>query len=402
MKLFKTKKRWNHCLIIIAIGLQLYSTHCKPGITYDSRQYLSTAHSFAQSRQLLNEKGIPHLAHTPLYAIILSGLGPNRMQLSKYLHTVCLIITLWCFIYLANQVLQSVYFQWLFAILLATATPLQLIHHFVWSEPVFLAFLAILLVLCYWWLSHPTSPLFWGMILAGFFLCLQRNPGIFVILGMALGLWWFTKTKRWRIAVFVMLSISGWLAWTAYTFQTNQSDIQPAFHNLLREITTRHNLDHHLNVLSSWWMPLTIPLIVRGPGWLALMIALVGSGMYRRIRLSQFTKILSIICFVYIICLQFTERVDYHETTRYLTVIFPLAMLVIFSVIELVFRHLSVNIAQTFKWLLLFWMFYPMSRTWKNVATWHQIRCKEKPTIIEIREDARNSLPIKASNFVDR
>ncbi|OJJ13916.1 hypothetical protein BKI52_44935 [marine bacterium AO1-C] len=377
MSFFKLQGHWNYCLIIIAIAFQLYGVQCRPGITYDSKQYLSSAHSFSKNRQLLNEKGIPHLAHTPLYAVTLSLLGANRLQWSKYLNTICLTITLLVFIYLGNQVLQNSAFQWLFAIGLVTATPLQLIHHFIWSEPLFVSFLAVLLILFHRFLKNANPRLFWGMMLPGFLMCLQRNPGIFILLGVALGLYWFAKVNPWKVIVFTLISTSGWIAWTIYTFQTNQQEIQPAFHNVLGELLMRHNLDHHLNVLSSWFMPLTISLTIRSVLVIASSVLLTVLAVYWRIQLSKFIKTLLIISFVYIICLQFTERVDYHETTRYLAIVFPLVFLVIFQLVELLTKHFSNNISQAFKIMLLLWLLYPIGRTWKNVTFWHQIRCKE-------------------------
>jgi len=384
MGLLKVRSHWNYSLILIAIGLQLYGTKCLSGITYDSKQYLSAAHSFAQNHQLLNEQGTPHLAHTPLYAVTLSLLGSNRLQWVKYLNTSCLVITLLLFIYLGNQLLQNKPFQWLFAGVLVAATPLQLIHHFVWSEPLFLVFLTILLVSFRHFLTKPNLFWFGLMVLMGFLMCLQRNPGVFLVLGIALGGWWFAKIPWWKVMVFMFTSLSGWIVWTVYTFQVNQTATQPAFHNVLGELLVRHNLDHHLNVLSSWFLPLTIPLIIRGGGFVLLIVLLGSLVIYRRIQLTKFTKTLCTISFVYIICLQFTERVDYHETTRYLAVIFPLALLVIFQLLELFSQHLALNLTWALKVLLLLWLLYPIGRTWKNITSWHQIRCKEEPLITKV------------------
>ncbi|HAS42140.1 MAG TPA: hypothetical protein DCS93_16810 [Microscillaceae bacterium] len=373
---FKIRKHWNYYLIIVALGLQLYSTQCLPGITYDSKQYLSAADSFAQSRQLLNEKGKPHLAHTPLYAVTLSWLGANRLQWAKYLNTICLGITLLLFVYLGNCLLHNAITQWVFSMLLVIATPLQLIHHFVWSEPLFLTFLAVLLVLFYHFLQKPTPQVFWGMVPVAFLLCMQRNPGIFIIVGVALSFWWFSNVRWWKVALWGLVSISGWAVWTVYTYQTNQAEIQPAFHNVLGELLLRHNLDHHLNVLSSWLLPLTISLIIRGVILLLFVGLLIVSAMYGYVQITQFTKALFTIGVVYMICLQFTERVDYHETTRYLAVIFPLVLLAMVESIELLGRRMPLNITQLSGVLLLCWLLYPIGRTWKNVTSWHQISCK--------------------------
>ena len=372
---FAKGKHWNYFLIIIALGLQLYSTHCAPGITYDSRQYLSSAQSFATNQQLLNEEGKPHLAHTPLYAITLSFLGKNRLQLSKYVNTICLAITLLLWLYLGNQVLTRDVYQWLFAIVLALATPLQLVHHFVWSEPMFVMLLSASVVLLYKYSkkNHPKYLL--ALALLGFFLCLQRNPGIFLVAGFALGLWWFLGVKWWKVFAYTLIATLGWLFWTFYTFTANPKGTQPAFHNVLEELLSRHNLDHHLNVLSSWFLPISIPLMPRALLFSILLIFVLVAVLYWQIKPGKFTKVLLTLVFVYIICLQFTERVDYHETTRYLAVIFPLIFLALFQLLELINEHLPMIIARTFKLIVLLWLLYPIGRTWKNVGSWHKIRC---------------------------
>lgn len=371
----KVKTHWNYFLIIIALGLQLYSTQCAPGITYDSRQYLSSAQSFATNQQLLNEEGKPHLAHTPLYAITLSFLGKNRLQLSKYLNTVCLAITLLLWLSLGNQILTHSIYQWLFALVLVLATPLQLLHHFVWSEPMFVMLLSASVVLLYKYSKKNHPKYLWALALLGFFLCLQRNPGIFLIIGFFLSLWHFFGVKWWKVLLYTLFAMTGWICWTVYTFRINPKGTQPAFHNVLGELLSRHNLDHHLNVLSSWFLPITIPVILRAILFGILLIFVLATVFYWQIKSGKFIKVLLTLIFVYIICLQFTERVDYHETTRYLAVIFPLIILALFQFFELISEQMPMIVARTFKLILLLWLLYPIGRTWKNVDSWHKIRC---------------------------
>ncbi|WP_299457893.1 hypothetical protein [uncultured Microscilla sp.] len=366
--------------VAVAVALQLYSTQCAPGITYDSNQYLASAKSFAKNYTLLHADDTPHIDHVPLYSLILSLLGEHRLQLSKYLNTVCLVSILWSFIYLCRQTLPSYVSKILFALSLGIATPLQLIHHFIWSEPLFVALIGWLMVLLYKYQRQPQARYYWAMIVVSFIMCLQRNPGIFLVAGITLSLWFFTKTGFWRTVLYGVLAVSGWVIWTLVGMQIAKEGLHPAAYNIFGNILVKQNLDHYLNAVSAWFIPVTVPLWVRGGGFIVGILVVFWWMKKRKLKLDNFTLMLLVVAIVYIVFLQLTERISFHETERYAAVVFPLLWGVFFQV----YYTISQSFSSTKQWLmnilLVLWLSYPLLRTAKNIHLWQKRACQ--PTYI--------------------
>lgn len=377
MKLYTTKEYWLYFFIIIGLGFQLYGTQCAPGITYDSNQYLASAKSFAKNQQLSHVDGTPHIDHVPLYPVILSLLGEHRLQLSKYLNALSLALVLALFIYLGKQTLHTPFVRSLFALTLVCSIPLQLIHHFVWSEPFFVLLLTLSLLFLFKYLQTPCPQYFRMLVVVGFFMCLQRNPGIFLVAGIALALWLYSKAGLWRTVLYGSLSVSGWVIWTVGGLLIVKSGLHPAAYNIFGNLFAKHNLDHYLNVISGWFLPITISLFVRGTLFLILILFLIIRLIKIKALLTGFTKALIIITIVYIVFLQLTERIDFHETERYAAVIFPLFALWLFHLYEKLLMNFQRKALLGANLVLLLWLGYPAIRTLKNVRLWHKRACSQ-------------------------
>lgn len=362
--------------IIVAVVLQLYSTQCAPGITYDSNQYLASAKSFAHNQTLLHADGSPHVDHVPLYSLILSFLGEHRLQWSKYFNTLCLSTILLIFAYLCRQTLSKTVNYRLFILSLALATPLQLIHHFVWSEPLFVVLLACILLLLYKYQQKPHPAHYWAVTGLSFILCLQRNPGIFLVAGVALSLWLFTQAGFWRAVLYGCLGVSGWVGWTIVGMQLTQSGLHPAAYNIFGNILVKQNLDHYLNAISAWFVPLVIPLLMRASAFIVGLFLIAWWMKKHDLRLNKFTKTLLTTATTYIVFLQLTERISFHETERYAAVVFPLLWLVFFQVCDAVSEYIAPNRQWLLTGLMVVWLSYPILRTVKNIHLWQTRTCK--------------------------
>lgn len=376
MRLFKTKIHWCYFTIIIAVGFQLYSTACVPGITYDSNQYLASAESFASHKKLLHANGTPHIDHVPLYPVILSFLGNNRLQLSKYLNTLCLAGILFLFIDLSLRILNTTATKALFSLALVVSVPLQLIHHFVWSEPLFLFLLALILWYLHKYINQSNRQYFWIITGVSFLMCMQRNPGIFLVAGIALSLWVFTDTGFWRAMLYGALSVSGWVTWTIGGMQITKNGLHPAAYNIFGNILAKQNLDHYLNVISAWLMPRAIPLLIRGGLFLGLVFILIVWIKRLKLTLPGFAKALCTIAGVYIAFLQLTERISFHETQRYAAVVFPLLCLFFFQLYELLKQKLPEKGKLAVNIIFVLWLSYPLMRTAKNTRLWRNRACE--------------------------
>lgn len=362
--------------ITIAGVLQLFSTQCAPGITYDSNQYLASAKSFAYNQTLLHADGSPHVDHVPLYSLVLSLLGEHRLQWSKYLNTLCLIGILWSFAYLSRQTLSQKISYRLYIFSLALATPLQLIHHFIWSEPLFVLLLASVLVFLYKYQHTPCARYFWAITGLSFLMCLQRNPGIFLVAGIALSLWVFTKAGFWRATLYGVLAVLGWVVWTIAGMHIAKSGLHPAAYNIFGNILVKQNLDHYLSAISAWFVPITIPLFIRGSLFIITILLGVWWLKKRHLKVDRFTYPLLTIAGVYIAFLQLTERISFHETERYAAVVFPLLWLVFFQLYDTISKSISLKKQRFVTMAMVLWLSYPALRTFKNIHLWQTRTCK--------------------------
>jgi hypothetical protein len=79
---------------------------------------------------------------------------------------------------------------------------------------------------------------------------------------------------------------------------------------------------------------------------------------------------------VYIGFLQLTERISFHETERYVAVVFPLLWLVFFQVYDVFCSALTIKKQRLITALMVVWLSYPTLRTIKNIHLWQTRTCE--------------------------
>ncbi|WP_027003115.1 hypothetical protein [Hugenholtzia roseola] len=188
--------------------LQQYATQAGIWLTADSFDYLAAAQSLHVKNALLRANGKPFVHWTPLYPALLACIGKNKGEILPFVAAQQLFfsVILYFFLYqiIKKNVKSAIARIWTFLALL-TALPLFMVSIFLWSESFFLLLLAAL------WYFYPdkknTSKSFTFQSLCfallALLLVMQRNAGIFWLLGLLMMLFTassqdFFKSEKWK------------------------------------------------------------------------------------------------------------------------------------------------------------------------------------------------------------
>lgn len=366
-------------LLMTALLLQQYATFCQLGLTYDSQDYLHAAQSFREIGVLYNANQSLYVERPPLFPLSLALLGEQAEIYMRYINTLCLGILLVILYELGKLCISNVSFRLLFILTQIWGIPLLFVHSFLWSEPLFMLFLYAHLHLLHLYLRKPSVVWMLGMIICSLLMGLQRNPGIFFIFGTGLALFFF-GSRKWAV-IYVSTASSAWALWTSYSIYHRGW----GFHSVSESWFQKSPEIGYdlLNVISAWFFPLIIPtfwrFILLGLG-LVLFLGLLRKGNVQKY-LDHYSASLGIILGLYGMILLLLERVGYHETERYLSVIYPIFFLLFFRYLAIGCDTIkSPRIRQGLFLILIIWMIYPLGRSLKNVTLWHQRNCQEVST----------------------
>ena len=159
------------CLLLVA-SLHRYSQSCGIGKTYDSENYVWASNTYTEKGILANKDSTLFLQQPPLFPLILALSKPYQILFASWLNTFCLLGTVCIWLILAGKLLKDKILWAVYAICLACATPLYLVHQFLWSEPIFLFLVSV----HFWTFEQYTTKkkaVFWRlMLLCSFLFCL--------------------------------------------------------------------------------------------------------------------------------------------------------------------------------------------------------------------------------------
>ena len=202
------------------VQLALFVTATAPGLagTSDSAYYLHAAQTLRESGQLLNPDGTAYRFWPPLYPVLLRACG--SLAAIRVLHGACLLGSLLLWSWLGARLLPARR-ALLLPLLLALSTPWLLVSKFVWAESVFLLLFAAYAVLLFRWLKTSLGAWWMAATAVGFLLPMQRSLGVFLLLGIGVGLLlsgWRRLPMRKGLLVVLHLAISvvGGLVWQWY------------------------------------------------------------------------------------------------------------------------------------------------------------------------------------------
>ncbi|MDB5235692.1 MAG: hypothetical protein JWR44_2685 [Hymenobacter sp.] len=204
----------------VLVQLALFAWATAPGLagTSDSTLYLHAAGTLRTAGALLNPDGTAYRFWPPLYPVLLAGCG--SLGGIRLLHAACLVGSLLLWSWLGRHLLPGRRAQ-LLPMLLALSTPWLLVSKFVWSESAFLLLFAVYAAVLFQWLRSGRGAWWWAATVAGFLLPLERTLGLFLLMGVGVGLLLGTWQKlpsgrRILLALHLLLSVAGGLLWQWY------------------------------------------------------------------------------------------------------------------------------------------------------------------------------------------
>ncbi|MCC5943547.1 MAG: hypothetical protein JJT94_01325 [Bernardetiaceae bacterium] len=315
--------------------------------TNDSYFYEAAAQSFAAHAQLQNPDGSAFTHWAPLYPVILSvGIVHIRLW-AAILNILFMGGAFYFLLKLSDSFLVTNFARWAFTLLLASAPPLLLVSHFLWSESVFMGFFA---AFCYFYAREKLSLL---VIFLGIMLMLVRNVGLVLVFFWIIGsgLPRLNRSFLWRIVLLFFPSA----LWNVYVVvQSNWWrdlwDIaapERAYYERLWSVFQHYSYN---------FLPAVLPyseylfLIV-----LVLFFAFVQNFRFR----SLYVVVVGYILFLGIFHLQVAEL------ARLLAVVYPFFVLLIVFVIEWFMRR-WLDIKYVFMMFLVVFILFSGFRFYKN------------------------------------
>jgi len=368
---FNNSKLWIVTLIIVclSVGVEWYGRACGFILTSDSLQYLSAARSFSEQGKFLSPDGTYYSYWQPLFPMILS-VSSKPLMLVGWINLFCKISIGLVLLSIANTFFKTLFFKTVFLSASLLSVYIVMISIFVWSDLLFMALAYINLYVAF---NLEKRNYFILLLITGFLMCIQRNAGLFWIGGIC---FWLSQDKEMslqrnllRTTLFFLVSTSGLWIWNVYnTFfiPTNfsfykHSFFGDAFYNsiLVAKTYARMIVPGNNEVVLLAFFFLAVAL---------LMFFLVKN-------FNRLGYLLVCILLVYSAGYVAMVKLDAYEMDRYLSIVAPLVYLLFLKGLEWFIQSAPKWVRFGVISLTIIWVGYPISRTIKNLAAWHDRSC---------------------------
>jgi hypothetical protein len=195
-------------------------------------------------------------------------------------------------------------------------------HFFLWSEPLFSVFIFLLIVSL---MENKPLTLIVGICIVLFFL---RKTGVFLVAGTGI---YYLMTKDFRkfliLSLILTVVITGLEFFSIYKAKTSASLENLRFLSAL-------DRSHYADVITSWIVPRFMPLLWRIIliSSVIIIIGVVYAKEVQDVFYQQKARVVLMLFLVYLCCITVLTGVpEYMEAERYLSVMLPLLVLILFS-----------------------------------------------------------------------
>lgn len=315
-------------VLIVALFLSiLVFSHSPYGhlrMTYDSYDYMEGGKSAGTYLAEKNRDGFPYTVHAPLFYFYL-GLFQNKMLACWWLNVISFITSLLLIFRIGRTLNLPDSLSYACMITTAMCYPWMQNHFFVWTEPLFSVF--IFLLILFLLERKPLTVIINLCIL----LFLLRKAGVFLGIGTAL---YYLSTKDFR--KFLMLGlilasvVTGWELFIIHKAKV------PVSLNTLAHLGGLERI-HYADALTSWIVPRFVPLywrIVIAVTGIVIIVILYKKEVWVLFR-ERKTHVLFSLFSGYLLCIVLlTGAPEYMEAERLLSVMLPLLVLILFSLLN--------------------------------------------------------------------
>lgn len=335
-----------------------------PGLTSDSYLYLEGArHLQTQGFHQLFDQ-LAFRAKPPGFSLYLWLIGSNQTVFMLG-QTLCIGLST----YLAGRWLDR---RWrlpawsLWAkVLLASATPMLLVHHFLWTEGLF-----VLLLLCYWRLLSDQKE---GMSLARLVLIASCGLALVSIKHIAM-VWvvaassWLLLQGRWRAAAAQGLPpLLAFVAWQ-WVLDTTAPEMQRM--DYISGVNLWSNLSTYASGIADWFLPRAASVPGLSLSITGLFFAAVAwAGFRSKSALGSEAGLLALSMMLYAGAMLPKGILELGDVERYLSLIVIPALLLGSHYLNWL-RGLSPKGQKTALLLAWLWLLYPLSRSLYNLSFW--------------------------------
>lgn len=359
-------------VIVSSIGLTVYSTWCGLGLTYDSFDYLAASESFRERGILNNHNGTPYNFHAPLFPVLLSFFGDNPDKSIVLVNTIICFFTLLLLFIGARKYFKNKLLYLFGCVSISINVGFQMIHHFLWTEPIFLLLFVAHNYMLLRFLERGKKIDFWFVVCAAFFMGITKNTGFFIIVissGIILS---FSNRAAFRnSAIYLIFGSIGFSMWNIYVFVFQNG--QQMFIN--NEFITGFGINfiNYTDILSQWFLPgfITFPFRL-------LFLALVGFMLIllkRKERLTLPVKVFLIQFLAYLIIMVVAIKVDKDEIERLLAIVSPWLLMAIYMIIDIKWEKIGYALKRPIILALILWISYTSFRGIYNSSRWHKRNC---------------------------
>ncbi|TAE12361.1 MAG: hypothetical protein EAZ95_12495 [Bacteroidetes bacterium] len=363
------KKHYFLLLWVLGVAcLHRYAQSCGVGLTYDSQNYVWASNTWAGKGILQNHDGVPFLQQPPLFPLFLSLFVPYQLIIISWFNTFCLGLVVWIWGILGGKLLESRVWWALYVGLLGLATPLFLVHQFLWSEPLFLVLMSVHLWALYQYQQGRQGGYLVLMAVASALLCLQRSIGFVFVFGTIAGLLLQKDTRNKLFPVLAysagaLLPFLGWvLVVLAQKTPTEFAETYGIQDNFVAGILML------VESLALWFLPAQVPLVGKVffcalcAFWVGKACLLLKQGVFLR------SLACSILLYLLVLCL---KKSDFSDTERFVAVLYPLVLLLLFQPLP------SPTPARWWVLCVCLLCLYPVGRCLKNIVFWKEVQCKK-------------------------
>jgi hypothetical protein len=370
-KRFKVYDIISVIILFSATGMLIYSTWCGCGITYDSKNYIAAAESLRSSGELLNSDGKPFIAHAPLLPVLLSISGGDVLFFIRIFHVILFGSTMMIIMVMLRTLIKAEQFRLMAFAAIAFAVGTQMIYNFVWTEPLFLFFLAIHNWALIRFLRQENQASYRVLVLAALVMGLTRNAGFFIILATGLSLLLFAN-RRSSSLLYLFLGSLGFTIWNIYAFFL-QGGANTIVEGVPFFTAIGLNFRNYLDVMTTWMMPSLVPMEFRIL-LAAIMIFILLFALKGR-KLAVEGKAFLVQSILYTCIMILFISVDKSDVERLLAVIYPWLVIGIFMILDRAQSGMGRITRRIVFSLLCCWCIYVGARSVKNSMMWHQNNC---------------------------
>ncbi len=357
----------------ISSGLFWYAAACGVSLTYDSVNYIKISHDFFSHNPATFTQGL----QPPLFSLMLYILHDLVRIPYPAIQYMFLVINFFLLVIMADKVIGDPFLRIAWLMAATSGVTFQMIHVFLWSEPLFLMTLTCILILVDLYIKK--NKFTFPVMALSMILCMERFAGIILLAGIAIAAYRYALQKkplRKSLAIF----LPGVTIFSVWVFMFNPvvNGIPEMFHLHYFSGFFKNIMDY-LDTISAWFLPGMINPYLRISLFLIPVIWAVIKKNYGR-NYHGLTDLFFIMIIIYLVVMSSPGTIDPYESERYLSVIYPFFLLIVIRMPDQILKRVRHSFRLIILGIMFLWLAYTVTRSIHNSVRWHNAGCRAVTT----------------------